>query len=140
MQHDELAAKVRATTTALMQIWGFDGCQHCALAHMLAAYFTFKLAALLEEVIALSLTMPDQQQSLDYVLLADLQDLLTQPLCGASIIVGVGLSFSQYKCLIFYLGKDSHNPQNHPLHLSIRGVCLLLLAQQDCQGPQFVDL
>lgn len=118
MQRDELAAKVSATTTALTQIWGFDGRQHYALARVLAAYFTFKPAALLEEVVALSLTVPDREQSLDRVLLADLQDLLTQPLRGAAIIAGVGLSFSQYKRLIFYLGKDPHDPQNRPLHLS----------------------
>ncbi|ELR17193.1 uncharacterized protein ACA1_058490 [Acanthamoeba castellanii str. Neff] len=86
MQCNKLAAKVSATTTALMQIWGFDGRQHYALAHMLATYFTFKPAALLKEVIALSLTVPDQQQSLDHVLLTNLQDLLTQPLHGAAII------------------------------------------------------
>ncbi len=118
MQHNELTHKVRATTNALTHIWGFDGWQNYMLAHVLAAYLTFKPAALLKEVIALSLTMPDQQQSLDHMLLTNLQDLLTQPLHGAAIIMGIGLSFSQYKRLIFYLGKDPHNPQNCPLHLS----------------------
>ena len=115
MQRDELAHKVRATTNALTHIWGFDGHQNYALAHTLAAYFTFKPAALLEDVVALSLTVPDRHQSLGRMVVSKMEDLLTQPLRGASIIAGVGLSFSQYKRLIFYLGKDSHDPHNRPL-------------------------
>jgi hypothetical protein len=60
--------------------------------------------ALLEEVVALSLTMPDQQ-CCNCVLLT-----CKTSSCGATIIAGVGLC-SQFKCLIFYLGKDSHDPQ-----------------------------
>jgi hypothetical protein len=112
MECNELAQKVRATTNALTHIWGFDGRQNYALAHALAAYFTFKPAALLEDVIALSLTIPDRHQSLGHMVFSNMEDLLTQPLCGASIIAGVSLSFSQYKRLLFYLGKDSHDPHN----------------------------
>lgn len=118
MQHDELAQKVRATTNALTHIWGCDGRQNYALAHVLAAYFAFKPAALLEDIVALSLTVPDRHQSLGRMVFSNMEDLLTQPLRGASIIAGVGLSFSQYKRLIYYLGKDSHDPHNRPLRLS----------------------
>jgi hypothetical protein len=52
--------------------------------------------------------------------------------------VGVGLSFSQYKHLIFNLGKDSHNTQNRPLHLSTSMSTLLLLTDACSLVYQYV--
>jgi hypothetical protein len=80
MQCNELAHKVRATTNALTHIWGFNGQQNYELAHTLAAYFTFKPAALLEDLITLGLTVPKWHQSLGCMVFSNMENLLTQPL------------------------------------------------------------
>ena len=105
--------------------------------HVLAAYITSKPPAVLEELLALCLTVLGCHQALATVIFLEMEDKLTNPLCGALVIAGVGLSFNQYKRLLYYMGKDSHDPWNWALCLAAGTSlfkCFLLLTHPP-SGP-----
>ncbi len=84
-----LAAKVKATSCAIHEIWGIDVGNTSLLAHVLAAYISMKPASLLP----LITTICSSTSSSTNDAFAEAQELLLDPLWGISVVAQVGLSF-----------------------------------------------
>jgi hypothetical protein len=101
-----LAAKVKATSRAIHEIWGIDVGNTTLLAQVLAAYISMKPSSLLP----LITTICSSTSSSTNDAFTEAQELLLDPLWGISVVAQVGLSFHQYRQLVSLL---SHTPTTH---------------------------